>query len=250
MKRGNRSVVLMFALLLLGGALVNVAVAWGLAVCIDLTEAPRSVGIAGDGTSKWQGMSHKRTGGYLFTSTWWPNQLPPYTIQQPLAGIVPEWAPAGHTSPWNAADAGSNKAHNDLIEARGWPRLALLSWIESHDASHTTKAGIDLKFWTRKNNAGRTTYRLLPTRPIWPGFAINTLFYAAILWLLFAAPFALRRHRRIKRGQCAKCGYDLRGSPARADSPLCPECGATVPSPLRGRARVGVGRSTTADAID
>ena len=32
-----------------------------------------------------------------------------------------------------------------------------------------------------------------PLQPIWPGFAINTVFYAFILWLLFAAPFALRR---------------------------------------------------------
>ena len=70
--------------------------------------------------------------------------------------------------------------------------------------------------------------RLLPLRPIWPGFAINTVFYAFILWLLFAlggTPFALRRRRRIKRGLCPKCAYDLRGS--ATDSTTCPECGAT-----------------------
>ena len=63
----------------------------------------------------------------------------------------------------------------------------------------------------------------LPLRPIWPGFAINTLFYAVALWLLFAAPFALRRRRRIKRGWCLKCGYDLRAAPT--DSTACPEYG-------------------------
>ena len=66
---------------------------------------------------------------------------------------------------------------------------------------------------------------LLPLRPIWPGFAINTVFYALVLWLLFAAPFALRRlrgGRRIKRGLCPKCAYDLRGSSGET----CPECGA------------------------
>ena len=71
--------------------------------------------------------------------------------------------------------------------------------------------------------------RILPmsTSPlglIWPGFAINTVFYAFVLWLLFAAPFALRRWRRIRRGLCPKCAYDLRGS---ADAAACPECGAT-----------------------
>jgi hypothetical protein len=62
----------------------------------------------------------------------------------------------------------------------------------------------------------------LPYGPIWPGFAINTVFYAAILWGLFAVPFALRRRLRVKRGLCPKCAYDLRGS----DSTACPECGA------------------------
>ncbi len=220
--------------LLFGGAIVNVAVAWTLAVSIDLTEAPRSVGIAGDGTSKWQGMSHTRAGGYLFTSTWWPDQLPPYTIQRQLSEIVPAWSPAGHTSPWSSADAGASRTHNDLSEARGWPLLALMSWIERHDGAQTTRAGVDLTFWPRKNSAGRTTYRLLPTRPIWPGFAINTLFYAAILWLLFAAPFALRRRRRVKLGMCVKCGYDLRGSPPHADTTNCPECGARRTMPRAG----------------
>jgi hypothetical protein len=65
----------------------------------------------------------------------------------------------------------------------------------------------------------------LPTRILWPGFVINTLFYAVILWLLFAAPFVLRRRRRIKRGRCPKCAYDLRGRPSHADA--CPECGFT-----------------------
>jgi len=64
--------------------------------------------------------------------------------------------------------------------------------------------------------------RLLPFIPIWPGFAINTGFYAVVLWLLFAAPFVLRRRLRVKRGLCPKCAYDLRGS---AGAEACPECG-------------------------
>jgi hypothetical protein len=57
---------------------------------------------------------------------------------------------------------------------------------------------------------------------IWPGFAINSLFYAGILWLLFAAPFALRRRRRIKRGLCPACAYPV------GDSEVCTECGKPV----------------------
>jgi hypothetical protein len=72
---------------------------------------------------------------------------------------------------------------------------------------------------------------------LWPGFAINTIFYAAILWLPFAALGRFRRRRRIKRGLCPKCAYDLRGnphpgalpSPAEGQGMLrCPECGTAA----------------------
>jgi hypothetical protein len=62
---------------------------------------------------------------------------------------------------------------------------------------------------------------------IWPGFAINTVFYAAILWLLFAAPGFVRRRIRIKRGRCPACGYPI------GSSDVCTECGAVLPSPWR-----------------
>ena len=61
----------------------------------------------------------------------------------------------------------------------------------------------------------------LPLRPLWPGFAINTVFYATILWLLTLAPFTARRMIRRKRGHCIKCGYDL----SHAEHKVCPECG-------------------------
>jgi hypothetical protein len=52
----------------------------------------------------------------------------------------------------------------------------------------------------------------------------------AIGWSLLLAlrvPGAVARHktrRRLERGQCGRCGYDLRGSPDR-----CPECGTVRP---------------------
>jgi hypothetical protein len=77
-----------------------------------------------------------------------------------------------------------------------------------------------------------STGRFVPLLPIFPGFAINTVFYATILWLLFFAPFTLRRWRRIRRGLCVKCAYDLRGRPPApgddSSSTVCPECGAAL----------------------
>ncbi|MDY7109254.1 MAG: hypothetical protein SYC29_11525, partial [Planctomycetota bacterium] len=72
----------------------------------------------------------------------------------------------------------------------------------------------DMDFWLAP--------RVLPLRPMWPGFLINTLFYAAVLWLLIPGPFMLRRLIRRRRGRCVKCGYDLRGALPGAG---CPECG-------------------------
>ncbi len=65
----------------------------------------------------------------------------------------------------------------------------------------------------------------LPYGPLWPGFAINTLFYAVILWLFFAAPFTLRRWRRVRKGLCPKCAYPV------GISDTCTECGKPVRSP-------------------
>jgi len=82
--------------------------------------------------------------------------------------------------------------------------------------------------WPPIVNSGRVSFagailshiQFLPLHPIWSGFAINTIFYATILFLPFA-PFQVRKYLRVKRGLCIKCGYDLRGD---FDSG-CPECG-------------------------
>ena len=63
-------------------------------------------------------------------------------------------------------------------------------------------------------------FNFIPYRPMWPGFGLNTLLYAAILWIPLA-PFALRHVLRRRRGACLQCGYDLRATSRRG----CPECG-------------------------
>ena len=61
---------------------------------------------------------------------------------------------------------------------------------------------------------------ILLTFPHW--FAI--LIFCAIAWWTFVGP-AARRQRRLTRGQCVHCGYDLRASTEK-----CPECGAAIPA--------------------
>jgi hypothetical protein len=64
---------------------------------------------------------------------------------------------------------------------------------------------------------------ILEFRPLWAGFALNTLLYATAAWLLLFAPGAARRRIRRRRRQCESCGY-LRG-----ETSVCTECGQSFP---------------------
>ncbi len=111
----------------------------------------------------------------------------------------------------------------------GWPTLAL--WCEPRYDSRkwpptqlATRGFIEL--W-RSPRANEGVPRVLPLIPIWPDFAINTFFYAAILWRLLPGPFVLRRFVRVRRGLCPKCAYPM------GDSAVCTECGEDLPKRVR-----------------
>ena len=138
--------------------------------------------------------------------------------------LVPSWsdlaAPSNDFLGMVARAPDSLVLERRWVHALGWPARSLWShWykLDPGDTPPTYGSGgyiLELEPWEG------FVPRALPVRPIWPGFAINTLFYAAIVWMPFA-PFVLRRHIRRKRGRCLKCGYDLRG----AEHEVCPECG-------------------------
>jgi hypothetical protein len=62
---------------------------------------------------------------------------------------------------------------------------------------------------------------VFPQSIIWPGFVIDTLFYAAIWFGVFFGFASAKRAIRRASGRCPMCGYDLRG----ALDAGCPECG-------------------------
>jgi hypothetical protein len=77
------------------------------------------------------------------------------------------------------------------------------------------------------NLSSNTFVTLFASRPIWPGFAINTIFYAAMLWLLFFTTGKIRRFIRIRGHRCPACGYQI--APGGGIGPVCSECGAQLP---------------------
>ncbi len=112
---------------------------------------------------------------------------------------------------------------NILVDqTRGWPMLALCCQQEYN--SYAARAGTTfvangITITPGKGVLGQAT--ALPLRPIWPGFAVNTMFYAGALWLVICGPFVLRRIIRMRQGLCRACGYDL----WYAEHDACPECG-------------------------
>jgi hypothetical protein len=144
----------------------------------------------------------------------WPTAVPSTWPARPIATqefaiccqVAGVWTPSFANT--RTADSTAQQ-HSFRRLTVGWPSRAL--------AYHHWK-GPD---GVRSGGLVHIGSRWIAAAPIWPGFALNTAFYGAIIFALWSAPAVIRRRFR-KRGHCPACGYDLRGS---ATGP-CPECGA------------------------
>jgi hypothetical protein len=121
---------------------------------------------------------------------------------------------------------GARKSPNFLeaTEARGWPFLSLSASFAvgtpSPYLAWESAGGVEIQPPTDAANVYDASGRTVPLRPIWLGFAANTLIYAAALWMLGRVPALGRRLVRVTRGLCPACGYPP------GDSAVCTECGA------------------------
>ena len=194
-------------LFLLLGAIVNVAVAWGCQLKFE--SFPRRPVDTG----------HQFRGWVIWT---W-NALGAQEIGNVLGGSSSEYiASLGQWEPpaWSRLSQLPIYERLDPVgfqtdRAFGLPVLSVWYGLDAKRARG--KPGV-----LSREITGSLPYRDLAVTPIWPGFAINTIFYGAILWLLIPGQFALRRLIRRKRGLCIACGYDL----SHAEHEVCPECGA------------------------
>ena len=225
--------LLMILLLLVAGAIVNVAVAWAFAA----DRAWFSANIVNAGAKTTDGSRV-----VFFLQTRGLTLIRHLETTDLAAGIrrmldssrdlmeyktSRERVPPRGSMKWSSIyDGDSRETLKDDVDpitemASGWPAHSLTCWYTMPEAVSDRRLHGGMSI----GEAGAARERIIPLRPIASGFAINTVFYAAILWLLFAAPFALwgvRRRRRIKRGLCPKCAYPV-GTNER-----CTECGASL----------------------
>lgn len=64
--------------------------------------------------------------------------------------------------------------------------------------------------------------RVLPLTPIWPGLALDSVFWGAAALAVVHGPRTVRAALRRRRGLCPACAYPV------GASPVCTECGTAV----------------------
>jgi hypothetical protein len=146
--------------------------------------------------------------------------------------FLPDWCPLRIPS----RDIIEHKANREerMIEARGWPMLAM--WGERDlNASpaatpppglvYTGLGGMGAPPPPRPRATASVLSPLLPLHPIWRGFILNTIIFAIFFRLIYLTLAVPRRFvvelARMRRGCCLACGYEL-GFDFRTG---CPECG-------------------------
>jgi hypothetical protein len=225
-----------------GGAIINVAVAWGLAlsVCVD----ERGHVVIDSHNSPLQTFTISDA-GYLRRIYWSAQkQENASSDEAAVERNWHTWAPlavkfqsAVISVPWNSCIGSFETSYHapppggmtwdnlprvEIMDCRGWPAAAACAQIDLGDGKEQPTSHDGLMIESSIGRCHRwLDYRVLPLKPIWPGFVINTMFYAAVLWLLFAAPGFVRRRLRARRGQCPACGYQI----APGTGHVCSECG-------------------------
>ena len=163
--------IIIVAILLLAGAVVNVAVAWGIVLRGEPCPSRAVLLHEADAADAW-----KR----LKSASWpaGPQMLAAQRIEHFGGTTLEAYHPRDGETPWI-----------DVTAAWEWrvgvPRRSL-RFVVRRTQRQVNYAG-----------AWRCAVAL-PLLPVWPGFAVNTAFYAVVLWLLIPGPFVLRRFIRAR----------------------------------------------------
>lgn len=188
-------------LFLLLGAIINVAVAWGFGITAEFHRENVTAKDSDDAHRLWRRLAPAH----------WPD-VPSETYVVRDTGVL-------KVGMYHPVDRTEETVYRFDWYKSGWPAYSMQGRkiIQFDPAGGFVRGRSVLLFFDAPVN-------LLPR---WPGFATNTVFYSAILWLIFAGPFELRRWSRNKRGLCPKCAYPI------GTSHICTECGRPIPGVKR-----------------
>ena len=226
--------LLIVVIFLLAGAVVNVAVAWVIAGASTNYDARQVHVFNPSGTRRPAQVMTSFGCALVIQSYVSESRIDPERERArfELMGLPFEEVPPSRGD-WSLLWNSESLPDIRMEEACGWPRLAL-RWYQLRQPTKVLHGGIELggdrRYSYRVGSShtfSRRAYmgdRTLPLIPILSGFAVNTLFYAAVLCLLICGPVVLRRMIRMKRGRCVKCAYPM------GESAVCSECGKALPS--------------------
>lgn len=228
---------------LLGGVLVNIAVAWASllaapspAADLDVVVCSRSeeLGQFTRGPVGWNGRWHTPVPAH------WPAPTYHYDVRWPhfSATATLDYYPNckmgfGHAVadcavgfPFRAATW--RMIQQDPLPTAPPPAPLAAPIMPKGFLPHESAYAGGLPFPLDTAPARATPWVRVPIRPIPLGFAANSLLYAFLFWGLVAAPLKLRAALRSRRGACPACNYPLTGLRAAT---ACPECGTPLDTP-------------------
>ncbi len=191
-----KRIIVTTIIFLLAGAVVNVGVAWG---CTWLAPSPPVFHHSPD----------------LDAKSDWPHAVPDDWPSWPI--LLADGASVGRTT---TVPISGDGRYRIVVNQYGLPLRSMEYHMLVTTPGHQTASPFTstiVAAWQTNTFAGT-----LPLRPIWPGFAVNTLMYAAILGLI-PGLFVLRRFIRVRRCRCPKCAYPM------GESAVCSECGKPLP---------------------
>ena len=137
-------------------------------------------------------------------------------LQTGPVGVVPSWSRASGSIERSDCERFLRR----IEDARGLPMVCLMSSQVQEGADPAWRAEWGLSVGVAESPV--VPKRLVPAKPIWAGFILNTLFYSGLCLIVLRRMQRLRAAARARRGECRACGHPLAGIAC------CPECGAAA----------------------
>ena len=177
-------------LLLLAGAIINLAVAWGFSLLV-IGQTADVIGFTSPTAPTMLVAHFRRTGaeaitvaGFCETSGFLDANLRTFGLLDELPAPAQEFF-----QPECDCDRSVRKEKFGFPLPAVWWQVSGRGQISQWTVHHAIE--ID-----RQRDDGDWPWMVLPYAPLSPGFVINTIFYAAIVWMLFAVPGMIRRRVR------------------------------------------------------